>query len=312
MRNTLGVGVNLTYSEGYEIKPDAKANPDLIAQAVENVSNADAAIYVGGWIHGWSDEWNDNAYDAEDVDKPDMYFPFGQDELIQVILKANPNTIIVLMGGGPADMRAWVDDAKAVLQAWYPGMEGGNAIADVIFGAVNPSGKLPITFPVKLEDSPAHSLAKMPDENLLIDHTEGIFLGYRYFDSYEVEPAYAFGHGLSYTTFDYTDLKVERNNNQVSVTLQIKNTGDRAGAEVVQFYISDVESSLERPEKELKAFEKIFLQPGATENIRIALNEDAFKFYDDKKQAWVLEPGTFDILVGSSSRDIRLGESLVW
>ena len=203
LQNYLGDAVTIEHAQGYVIEREGKANAELISEAVEAVTAADAAIYVGGWIHGYSDAWDDNAYDAEVVDKPDMMLPFGQDELINAVLDANPNTIIVLVSGGPADMRTWKDKAKGIIQAWYAGMEGGNALAEILFGEVNPSGKLPMTFPEKLEDSPAHSIAQYPDENLLIDHKEGIFVGYRYFDTYEVEPAFAFGHGLSYTSFDY-------------------------------------------------------------------------------------------------------------
>jgi beta-glucosidase len=270
------------------------------------VSTADAAIYIGGWVHGYSDAWDDNAYDAEVLDKPSMILPFGQEALIQAVLQANPNTIIVLVGGGPVDMRKWKNKTKGIVQAWYAGMEGGNALANILFGEVNPSGKLPMTFPEKLEDSPAHSLAQYPDENLLIDHKDDIYVGYRYFDTYDIEPAFAFGHGLSYTTFDYTNLNIEKNGERVKMSLLLSNIGQMAGAEVVQVYVQDEKSSLERPEKELKAFHKTFLTPGASEEIIFELNKDAFSYFDDNQQKWVLEPGKFNILVGSSSRDIRL------
>ncbi len=307
-----GEGVEVDFAPGYEIARERQADPEMIQEAVELASSADAAIYIGGWIHGYTDEWGDNAYDAEVVDKPSMQLPFGQDELIRELLKANPNTIIVLMGGGPVDMRAWVADAKGIVQAWYPGMDGGNVLADILFGKVNPSGKLPMTFPKKLEDSPAHSLASYPDENLLIDHKEGIFVGYRYFDTYKVEPEFAFGHGLSYTSFEYKELKVEKKGNKVKVKIAIENTGDRAGAEVVQLYVHDMEASVKRPEKELKAFEKVFLEPGAVKTIELELDERAFSFYDEQKQSWVTEPGQFNLLIGSSSRDIRLEGKVVW
>ncbi len=311
LRNVLGEGVEIEHSQGYEIiRDNDKANPKLIKEAVESVKGADAAIYIGGGFHGFSDDWNDNSYDAEDHDKSNLKMPFGQDELIQAVLKANPNTIIVLFGGGPMDLRAWQKGAKGIIQAWYLGMEGGNALADVLFGVVNPSGKLPMTFPVKLEDSPSHALSKYPDENLLIDHTEDIFVGYRYFDTYKVEPAYAFGHGLSYTSFEYKDLKATKKGNTVKVSLEVTNIGTMRGAEVVQVYVKDIESTLKRPEKELKAFEKVFLDKGASTTIQLELGEDAFSYYDDKQGKWVLESGKFTIVVGSSSRDIRLTEEV--
>jgi beta-glucosidase len=314
LQNLLGETTEISFAPGYEIAPDAEANAELIAEAVAAVSNADAAIFVGGWIHGWSDLWEDNAYDAEVVDKPDMQMPFGQNQLIEAILDANPNTIIVLMGGGPMDMRAWQADAKGILQAWYPGMEGGNALADIIFGNVNPSGKLPMTFPVKLEDSPAHAVAKLelPVTSLETEYTEDIFVGYRYYDTYEVEPAFAFGHGLSYTSFDYANLNITKGASSVTVSIDITNTGELAGKEVVQVYVHDEASSLDRPQKELKAFQKVELAPGATETVTFELGENAFSYYDDTKSAWVLEPGSFTLLIGSSSRDIRIEGPVEW
>ena len=302
----------ITYRPGYEIKKGGTSDQRLINEAVKAVVEADAAIYVGGWIHGFSDEWNDNAYDAEALDKPSMQLPFGQDELIEALLAANPNTIIVLMGGGPIDMRRWKGQAKAIVQAWYPGMEGGNALTDILLGAINPSGKMPMTFPEKLEDSPAHSVAAYPDENLVIDHKDGIFVGYRYFDTYGVEPAFAFGHGLSYTTFNFADLTVNKAGEAVTVNLKLTNSGEMAGSEVVQVYVKDIEASVERPDKELKAFQKVKLEPGASRNVTVQLDKNAFSFYDETKSEWVVEPGKFEILVGSSSRDIRLRGELEW
>ncbi len=310
LRRLLGDGVEITFAPGYDIAPDATANEDLIASAVEAAGAADAVIYVGGLIHGYTDAWDDNAYDAEVLDKPDMMLPFGQDALIKAVLAANANTVIALQSGGPVDMRAWVSDTRAIVQAWYGGMEGGNALAAMLFGEVNPSGKLPMTFPARLADSPAHALASYPDEQLLIEHTEGLFVGYRYFDSYDVEPAFAFGHGLSYTQFAYADLSVESVDEGVEVRLTVTNTGDRAGAEVVQVYVHDNESSLKRPVQELKGFDKVELEPGASAELVIPLDKTAFEYYRPAKGpdegGWLLEPGLFSVLVGSSSRDIRL------
>ncbi|MEL6968956.1 MAG: glycoside hydrolase family 3 C-terminal domain-containing protein [Bacteroidota bacterium] len=310
LQNLLGDEVTINYSEGYQVEKGGGSKADLIAAAVEQVSQADAAIYVGGYIHGYSDEWNDNAYDAEATDKPDMYLPFGQDELIEAVLTANPNTIIVLMGGGPVDMQKWQANAKSIVQAWYPGMEGGNALAAILFGQLNPSGKLPMTFPVKLEDSPAHSLAVTGFESLEQEYTEDIFVGYRYFDTYGVEPGFAFGHGLSYTSFDFNDLQIEKKEGSVVVSVEVSNTGAMAGAEVVQLYVKDDESAVERPEKELKAFAKVMLEPGASERVEMTLKDGAFSYYDEEQKQWVMEPGVFTIMVGSSSRDIHLEQTL--
>ena len=310
LENLLGEDVVIDYATGYEVGRGKEADAKLIKEAVEAVKGADAAIYIGGWIHGYSDDWNDNAYDAEALDKPSMMMPFGQEELIKAVLAANPNTVIVLVGGGPIDMSNWKNEAKSIVQAWYAGMEGGNALADILFGNVNPSGKLPMTFPAKLKDSPAHALASYPTEDLIIDHKEGIFVGYRYFDTYNVEPAFAFGHGLSYTTFEYKNLSLEKNGETVTATLEITNTGETKGAEVVQFYVKDEISTLKRPEKELKAFQKVMLEAGASTTVKVELNEGAFSYYNDEVNKWVLEAGKFTIAVGSSSRDIRLTEDV--
>ena len=306
LRNLLGDDVEVTYVPGYTVAREAAADPAMIREAAAAAAAADAVVYVGGLIHGYTDEWDDNAYDAEVLDKPDMMLPFGQDALIQAVLEANPRTVVVLQSGGPVDMRAWEPDTPAIVQAWYGGMDGGSALAAVLFGDVNPSGKLPMTFPRRLEESPAHALASYPDENLLIDHTEGLFVGYRYFDSHDVEPAFAFGHGLSYTSFDYSDLEVSAGDAGVEVTLRITNTGPVAGGEVVQLYVGDDESSLPRPAKELKAFDRVELEPGASTSVSFVLGDDAFSYYHPDRGGWFLEPGSFTIQVGSSSRDIRV------
>jgi beta-glucosidase len=212
----------------------------------------------------------------------------------------------------------------AVLLSWYSGMEGGNAIARVLFGDVNPSGKLPATFPKRLADSPAHtSGAKgFPGENGTTVYSEGVFVGYRWFDTKNIEPLFAFGHGLSYTTFQYSKLKVVRggdaNSPSATVEFEITNTGKRAGAEVAQIYVQDVKASVVRPVKELKGFQKVQLQPGETKTISVPLDRSAFAFYDDKQGAWVVEGGEFKILAGASAADIRqmsaftLEQSIKW
>lgn len=303
--------VQVTYAEGYEVAKDGKSNAGKIKEAVEAARKADASILVCGWVHGYTDLWEGNAFDAESVDKPNMFLPFGQDELITAVLKANPNTIIVVMGGGPVDMRKWESQAKAILFAGYPGMEGGTALGKIIFGDVNPSGKLTMTFPKKLQDSPAHAIGAYPGKDNVVHYNEGILVGYRYFDTKKVEPQFAFGHGLSYTTFLYENLKLVKGDLQsVTATVTVRNTGSRPGAEVVQLYVKDVQSSVERPEKELKAFQKVLLQPGESKDIIITLPVDAFRFFDEKKMEWTLEPGQFQIMAGSSSRDIRLTEKI--
>jgi beta-glucosidase len=310
LKNELGSTATITYAQGYKIARDQKADPKMIAEAVAAAKAAEVAIIVGGSTHGYDySKWSDNAYDAEGFDKPDMNMPFGQDELVKAVLDANPNTVVVLLGGGPIDVSAWAGQAKSIVEAWYPGMEGGNALAHILFGDVNPSGKLPFTFPVKLQDSPAMKLGEYPStpgDELKQTYKEDIFVGYRYFDTYNVVPQYAFGHGLSYTTFKYDNLSVTPGSKSATVKLRVTNSGKTAGAEVVQVYVKDEQASVKRPEKELKGFQKVFLKPGESKTVTLTLDQNAFQYYDEAKKQWVLEPGKFDVLVGSSSRDIRL------
>ncbi len=314
LHNLLGSQVNIIYAKGYDITRGAAANADLIAEAAQAAAKADAVIFVGGWTHGYNySVWSDNSYDAEDIDKPNMQMPFGQDELIKAIVKANSKTVVVLMGGGAIDMTQWIDQTPAVLQSWYAGMEGGNALAKILFGEVNPSGKLPMTFPKKLEDHGSHALGEYPGDtaySLLLNYYDDIYVGYRYYDTYKVEPQFAFGHGLSYTTFSYSDLKVKTNGKKATVTLTIKNTGKQAGAEVVQLYVAQLGSELPRPLKELKGFNKVSLKAGEQKMITIELKEDAFQYYNDAMNKWVTDGGNYTIMVGSSSKDIRLSSSI--
>ena len=313
LKNLLGNSVNISYAQGYTIARNQQADAQMIQQAVDAVSKADAAVIFCGWTHGYDyNNWNDNAYDAEGVDKPNMNMPFGQDELIKAVLKANPKTVVVLMGGGPIDITQWVDQSKAIIEGWYPGMEGGNALAKIIFGEVNPSGKLPMTFPKKLEESPAHKLGEFPGMNGTVHYNEGIFVGYRYFDTYKVEPQFAFGHGLSYTTFQYSNMSVQKmSGKQTIVKLTVKNTGKVAGAEVVELYVKQDKPSVERPDKELKAFGKVFLKPGESKQVTLKLDSSSFSYYDEQKKAWVADAGKYNLLAGSSSRDIRSVKSII-
>lgn len=307
LKNVAGNQLNITYSKGYNIYRGAQADAALIQEAAEAARKADVAIVVGGWTHGYDyNVWADNAYDAEDVDKPDMKMPFGQDELIKAVLAANPKTVVVLMGGGAIDVSQWAAGTPAIVQAWYPGTEGGTALAKILLGQVNPSGKLPMTFPKKLEDGPAEKLGMYEKDSINMYYTDDIYVGYRYFDTKQVEPQFAFGHGLSYTSFAFGNLTVTKSGKGATVSFTVKNTGKVAGAEVAQLYVRQEVSALPRPYKELKGFQKIALQPGEEKKVTIALKEDAFSYYDDNKNAWVLEPGVFDIMVGSSSRTTQL------
>jgi beta-glucosidase len=307
IKNIAGGKVKISYSQGYDIKRGAGPNQQLIDEAVKAAKKADVAIIVGGWTHGYDyGEWKDNAYDAEDVDKPNMKMPFGQDELIKAVLKANPKTVVVLVGGGAIDMTKWVNETPTIIQSWYSGMEGGTALAKIIFGEVNPSGKLPMSFPKKLEDNPSYVLGEYPGDGKNVHYYDDIYVGYRYYDTYKVEPQFAFGHGLSYTSFQYSDLKLSADGKNATATFTVKNTGKVAGAETAELYVHQEKSLLPRPEKELKGFDKVMLQPGEQKTVTIKLDENAFQYFNDVENEWVMDPGTFDILVGGSSRDIKL------
>jgi len=271
---------------------------DFYAESLAAAREADAVLFFAGLNH---------RLDTEGQDRPDMKLPDGQDHLIRAVVKANPRTAIFMVGGSPVEM-PWIDEVPAVVQAWYAGCESGNAMADIAFGVVNPSGKLPVTFPRKLEDTPVHVYGDYNDTR--VEYKEGLLVGYRYYDTKKVEPLFPFGHGLSYTTFDYDNLVVgpppDQVNGMVQVSVDVKNTGKRPGAEVVQLYIRDEEASVMRPFKELKGFEKVHLQPGQTETVRFLITRRDLSFYDVKSGGWAAEPGAFTVMVGSSSRDIRM------
>jgi beta-glucosidase len=270
---------------------------DRIARAVELARRSDVTVIYAGMPTG---------YDSEGHDRPDMALPGPQAELIRAVAKVNENTIVVLNCGAPVEL-PWIDDVPALVLAYYPGQEGGNAVANILTGDVNPSGKLSVTFPERYEDNPTYINYPGGRE---VRYGEGIFVGYRYYDQKGVEPLFPFGFGLSYTTFQYSDLQVPETvrpgGEPVDVSVTIANTGDCAGKEVVQLYVCDKESSLARPPKELKGFKKISLDPGESKTIDFVLDQRALSFYDPAQKRWVAEPGEFEVLVGSSSRDIRL------
>jgi beta-glucosidase len=209
------------------------------------------------------------------------------------------------------EMGSWLGKVPAVLQVWYPGMEGGNALANVLFGDVNPSGKLPCTFPKRLEDSPAHAMGNYPGKNGVVRYEEGLLVGYRWFDTKNIEPLFSFGHGLSYTKFEYSNLRLTQARDGImTAEFEIKNVGPRAGAEVVQLYVEHLKPRLARPVKELKGFRKILLKAGESQKLSIALERSAFAFYDPERRAWAAEKGDYKIAIGASSRDIRLQENV--
>jgi len=312
--NRLGSGVKIIYAAGYTppggrgrrdrgdaVSASSTVNSNMINEAIAAAKAADAVIYVGGLNHN-------GGYDTEGSDRRDLKMPGGQDELLGRIVAANPKTVVVLMGGGALEMGPWLEKVPSVLYGWYPGMEGGDALARVLFGDVNPSGKLPCTFPKQLQDSPAHALHAYPGTNGTVTYTEGLLVGYRWFDTKNIEPLFPFGHGLSYTTFKYSGLKLlsDPNSAEVNVEFEITNTGKRDGAEAAQIYVEPVKPSVTRPVKELKSFTKVSLKPGEKQKVSLRLDKSAFAFYDPAQKGWVAEKGDYKILVGSSSRDILL------
>ena len=248
-------------------------------------------------------------WEGESHDRPDMELVGEQVTLIERVAAANPKTVVVLQTGSPVTM-PWLDKVAGVIQAWYPGQECGNAIADVLFGAVNPSGKLSQTFPMRLEDNPAY--INYPGENGRVHYGEGIFIGYRYYEKKQVAPLFPFGFGLSYTSFAYSNVQVRPSadiaDDVVTVSIDVTNTGQQAGKEVAQLYIHDRQSTMSRPTKELKRFAKVALAAGETQRVTFTLDHAALAYWDDAQHTWVAEAGEFEVLVGSSSQDIRARE----
>ncbi len=319
-----GAQANVTFSTGYrqpvrrsvyqvdaagvrgsELSP---AKPEeiesLAVRAVRAAQEADVVIFVGGLSH-------QTFGDDEGTDRRDLSLTAHQDELIARIVAVNPRTVVALITGSPVVMDPWLAKVPAVLQAWYGGSEAGTALAAVLFGDVNPSGKLPCTFPKSLKDSPAHAAGlarQFPGENGTEHYDEGLLVGYRWFDTKQIEPLFPFGYGLSYTQFAYTNLKVVSGTAAATATVQfdLTNTGTREGAEVAQVYVHSAHPRLARPEKELKGFAKVALKPGETKTVTIPLTSRAFAFYDPAQSAWSAEAGAYTIQVGGSSRDLRL------
>jgi beta-glucosidase len=281
--------------------PPSPAN--MLARAAALAAASDVALVFAGLNHEW---------ESEGFDRTTLDLPGEQDALIAQVAAANKNTIVVLNTGSAVTM-PWLDQVAAVVQAWYPGQECGNAIADVLFGAVNPSGKLTQTFPVRLEDTPTY--LNFPGENSKVYYGEGLFVGYRYYERKRVAPLFPFGFGLSYTTFAYNELRLSAReigpHETLRVSIDVTNSGTRAGKEVVQVYVRDPISRLQRPAKELKSFAKVALEPGESQTVTLMLDRTALAYYDNQVQQWVAEAGEFEVLVGASSQDIRATSSFV-
>lgn len=295
-------GLNITYAQGYSVARD-EATDEMIAEAVAAAKNAKVAVVFAGLP---------DAYESEGYDRTHMRMPACQNALIEAVAQANPNTVVVLHNGSPVEM-PWIGKVKAVLEAYLGGQAVGLATVRVLWGDVNPSGHLPETFPKKLSDNPSYLF--YGGEKNEADYREGIFVGYRYYDRKEMDVLFPFGHGLSYTTFEYSDLWLSSGDitdqDTLTATVTVRNTGDRAGKTVVQLYVRDEESTPLRPVRELKGFEKVELQPGQTKQVTFMLDKRSFAYWNQEIHDWHVETGTFHIEIGQSSRDIRLTESVM-
>ena len=313
IRAAAGEGVTVEFERGYvgdisgsyngvvtgQDLSESRSAEELIEDACLKAKDADAVIFIGGLNKA-------SHQDCEDSDRFGLGLPYGQDAVIEALAKVNPRLAVVIVSGNAVAM-PWVDNVNAIVEAWYCGSQSGVALADIIFGDVNPSGKLPITFPVRLEDNGAHALGAYDPTSTEAHYSEGIFVGYRWAQKKDIKPLFAFGHGLSYTTFSYSEAEISRTtmseNGNVTVSVNVTNTGDREGKEIVQLYIGDDECSVERPVMELKAFRKVSIKPGETVKVSFPVNADMLKFYGT--DGWTLEKGSFTAYVGAASDDIR-------
>lgn len=297
------MGIDFEYAQGYATsKKDNTPDDTFIAEAVSKAKNAEAALV----FVGLTDEYETEGNDRKHIDLPPLH-----NRLINEVAKVNKNVVVVLSGGAVVAM-PWVDSVSGIVNQFLTGQAGGSAVCDVIFGDVNPGAKLAETYPISLYDNP--SVNHFPGTTVSVEYREGIFVGYRYYDKAEKEVRFPFGFGLSYTTFEYSDLKLSakkiKDTDTLTVTFKVKNTGDRDGAEIAQLYVADLESTIYRPVKELKGFKKVFLKAGEEQTVTITLDKRAFAYYNVNLGDWHVESGDFKILVGASSRDIKLEKTV--
>jgi beta-glucosidase len=311
IRKKFGHSLKINFAQGYEKQStfnegsnSGQTNTDkvdwkLIDEAVEMSRKSDVAIIFGGLNHD---------FDSESFDRQHMRLPYGQETLIREVAKVNPNTVVVIIAGSPLELGGIVNRVPSILWAWFGGMEAGNAVADLLSGKVNPSGKMPFTLPVSLDQSPAHALGNFPGRDQKVNYEEDILIGYRWFDTKKIAPQFPFGYGLSYTTFEWkalsTDKNTYRKDETIHVEFSVKNTGTFYGAEVAQLYVSDPVCTVLRPAKELKAFEKVFLQPGEVKTVELNVGVSDLAFYDEAKKDWNVEAGDFVLQLGNSSGNI--------
>lgn len=315
LRNRVGNQAEVLYARGYVGDPsgtyngvvtgqdltDNRPEAEITAEAVSMAKDADVVIFFGGLNKS-------NYQDSEGRDRKELELPYNQDKVISELAKVNKNLVVVNISGNAVAM-PWVNEVPAIVQGWFLGTEAGNALASILVGDVNPSGKLSFSFPVKLTDNSAHAMGEFPGTKQEVRYNEGILVGYRWHDTKKIKPLFSFGHGLSYTTFEYgkatADKKEMTANDKITFNVSVKNTGAREGSEVVQLYISDLKSSVLRPTKELKGFEKIKLNPGEEKTVSFTIDKEALSYFDADKHEWVAEPGDFEAVIGASSTDIR-------
>lgn len=312
--NRVGSQAEVKYARGYVGDPtseyngvklkrdlhDSRTSNQLLTEARDMAKDADIVIFIGGLNKS-------DRQDSEGNDREGLGLPYGQDMVIRELAKINPNLVVVNISGNAVAM-PWVNNVPAIVQSWYNGSESGSSLASILMGDVNPSGKLPFTFPVRLKDNGAHKLGEYPGAED-VTYNEGIYVGYRWTDKEKIMPLFPFGHGLSYTTFQYgkvtADKKEMTADGKISFSVNVKNIGNREGMEIVQLYISDLKSSLPRPLKELKGFKKINLKAGEEQTVTFTIDKSALSFFDDKKHDWIAEPGAFEAIIGASATDIK-------
>ena len=313
LKSSVGNMATIEYTRGYSNPPrnhfrgklpqsDPVANQDsLINEAVKIASRSDVAIIFGGLNHD---------FDTEGRDKDNLDLPYSQVKLINAVAKVNPRTILVLIAGSPVNFRGFINNVPAILWGWFNGMEGGNALADIILGKVNPSGKMPFTLPDSLEQTPPHALKNYHGDEEPLNYEEDILVGYRWFDAHNLQPVFPFGHGLSYTTFNYSDLNVSSSDDNITISFSLQNTGDRDGAETAQVYVSAPGTEVLRAPRELKGFQKVDLKKDEIKNIVVKINKSDLAWYNEESHSWQIEKGDYKIFVGSSERDIRLKKEI--
>jgi len=317
LKNRLPESIKINYAEGYQERyaPKKEAifgevtqervdtidelDPKMLEEALNAAKNSDVAIIFAG---------SNRDFETEASDREDLELPFGQVELIEKVLEVNPNTIVVMIGGAPFDIGSIKEKSSALVWSWFNGSEGGNALADVLLGNINPSGKLPWTMPKSINDSPAHATNSFPGDKV-VSYNEGLLVGYRWFDTKNIEPLYPFGYGLSYTQFEITKAQVDKKeyskDDVISISVDVENTGNMDGKEVVQLYVSKKDSKVDRAAQELKGFEKVFLDKGQSTNVTLQIPVKELAFYNVEKSNWEVESGTYNFKIGNSSRDIK-------